>query len=647
MSKARLGVVSMNPKVGDFKNNVDLMLPYASHANDLGCNLLVYAEGCVTGYPCSDFLLLPFFFHREIEEIYRFCEATMYLDTIFVIGGFLPIPSRGIFNCAFVIHKGKVVGITPKQHLPNYGIFYEKRTTTEGKQFDLTKIGFGLENPDFGDLLFEINGSFIFSCEICETSWVPDGPMRHHGYEGAVVHAILNASPFRSGVENNRKMMLRQRSIDDHSILLAAYQVGGNGELSFDGGGYIIQEGECLAELERFQPGIVIQDVDFDEVWASRARDTTWKSQAEDFIEREKLIPSIYTVKIPQGINIDRSRIKKQEKVVVFDEIEEIINAIIMGMGDYFRKVGTFDRMLISISGGRDSVLVAILAYEWAIRNNLNPHDVVTCVSFPTSYNSDATRNISKDLCETLGLNFYEQSIAEPFQRESVDLRKLNEGLGFGEADYRIADQNIQARIRATKIANLSNICRGLVLCTSNMSETAVGYATKLGDMQGDFAPISGCRKTKINKILEYFYLKALANQNDEQSAQLAIVLARLIYKTVASAELAENQEDERELMPFEVLDSCYELLVTHGKSPYEIALILFEKFEDYLHNQIVDWVKKFFIRFFGNIHKWVQKPQGTHLEDIDLDTERTLQYPTVFGFYFLKLDELERLKTI
>jgi NAD+ synthase (glutamine-hydrolysing) len=264
--------------------------------------------------------------------------------------------------------------------------------------------------------------------------------------------------------------------------------------------------------------------------------------------------------------------------------------------------------------------------------------DFIHCYSMPTKFNSATTKSIARDLCTALGVSFIETPIGEAVEA----MTKLHDAM-YGAAASGTTPQNIQARIRGGAMWNLANSNGGLWIQTGNMSEKAVGYTTVGGDLMGAYGLIGNCPKTVVIKLIEY-----LASKAPYQLPVLDLLLA-----TEASAELAENQEDEKDLMPFEILDACYALFAGKKMTPAEVYTVLRQLYSDselteldpdYKPGKLKEWVKRFMKLFRISIFKWVQSPEAVHLGSLDLDRERALQLPVVQSDEWLMLESLNTL---
>ena len=270
----------------------------------------------------------------------------------------------------------------------------------------------------------------------------------------------------------------------------------------------------------------------------------------------------------------------------------------------------------VSLSGGRDSLLTLLIAHRYASKVRPDdPGSLLRAFYQPSRFSSDETRNGAETICRELGVPLEVISIEEAFVRETDAVAEfLDEGLEVTE----ITRQNIQARIRATRMWNWSNSSGGLFLQTGNMSEKAVGYTTIGGDLMGALAVLANVPKTVVMALLDY-----LSTKHGYEG--IAAVLVR-----PAGPELAPNQRGEDELMPFPVLDACFYLFAGEKLLPDDVRLVLRQMFPETDDSLLDQYVDRFVRLFLQSIYKWVQSPLSLHIGNLDLERERALQLPVV-----------------
>jgi NAD+ synthase (glutamine-hydrolysing) len=585
----------------------------------------VFQEQLVGGYPVEDLIQWQGFVDGQWPELRRFAAATAEYSTTFVVG--VSVAHQGLrYNCAAAVAGGGVRGLVPKEKLPTYNIFYEGRTFSRGAPYRRDEV----HGVPFGDLLFRFDFGLV-SVEVCEDLWSAEGPMRRRAYAGAELVCNLSASPFRLGVVQTRRELIATRAADHQVTLAYANGVGANDGLIFDGGGYLNQNGKWALEAPRFREGFAAATVDLDRTARLRIENSTWRLDQEAHAAAGA--PPVPVVDVPAtdfATAAGRQRLTypvpanrsfflpdaapRRSSLAAF--CEEILDALALGVGDYFEKTGAFRLIGVSLSGGRDSLLTLLVAHRYAKRVRPDdPGSLLRAFTMPSRYSSAETRGAAATICAELGVPLEVVPIEEAFERELAAVRAM---LDAGQEPTALTVQNIQARIRAQRMWNWSNSSGGLFLQTGNMSEKAVGYTTVGGDLMGALGVLANVPKTVVMALLDY-----LAEQTGYEGIKL--VLAR-----PAGPELAPDQAGEEELMPFPILDACFLLFAAEKLLPGEIAGVLAEMFPEVERERLVGYVDKFTRLFLASIYKWVQSPISIHIGNLDLDRERALQLPVV-----------------
>jgi NAD+ synthase (glutamine-hydrolysing) len=432
--------------------------------------------------------------------------------------------------------------------------------------------------------------------------------------------------------------MMATRAADCQATVVYVNLVGANDGLVFDGGGYVAQNGRMLLDAPRFREGVHAVTVDLDRTRRLRTENTTWREDQEAFAAATVAMghvtvdaPTAFTsAKVPLAYPVPANRSfflpppEGPARTVRDHFCEELLDALALGVGDYFEKNGCFKTIGVALSGGRDSLLVLFVARRWIdtrwadrpkAERDAKAREILRAFYMPTRFSSAETRAAAEQTAKDLGVPFAVVSIDDAFERELAAVEAM---LQPGEALTQMARQNVQARVRAERMWTWSNAAGGLFLQTSNMSEKAVGYVTIGGDGEGALSVVANVPKTVVNYLIAWLH---------ERTGSEGI---RLTLLKPASAELAEDQEDERELMPFPVLDACFALFAGEKMSPDEVALALRAAFPDQSPERLDDWVARFVRLFTASIYKWVQAPLSIHVGNLDLERERALQLPVV-----------------
>jgi NAD+ synthase (glutamine-hydrolysing) len=623
----RVALANVNATVGACRSNVDRAITAARAAAADGATIVAMPEQVVGGYPPEDLVQWRSFVDAQLAELRRFARETASLPCACALG---LVVARGphLYNAAALVHGGTIWGFVPKEKLPLYNVFYEARTLARGAPglFDT------IDGIAFGDLVFELDFGTV-SLEVCEDVWSPDGPMRRRSYAGAEVVLNLSASPFRLGVAETRREMIATRAADCQAVVAYVNLVGANDGLVFDGGGYVAQNGRMLLVAERFREHVQSVTLDLDRTRRLRTENTTWREDQTAAALSAK--PAVVRVGAPTGgraaltYPVPHGRsfflpadVEPRSPRAVF--CEELLDALALGVGDYFEKTGCFKTIGVALSGGRDSLLVLVVARRWIDRRwaelseadrKAKAREILRAFYMPTRYSSAETRGAARQAAIDLDAPLVVASIDDAFERELAAVEAM---LQPGETLTALARQNVQARVRAERMWTWANAADGLFLQTSNMSEKAVGYVTIGGDGEGALGVIANVPKTVVNYLLDWLYEKTRAEG------------IRLTLLKPASAELADDQEDERELMPFAVLDACFALFAGEKMAPDEVALALGSIFPEHAAERLDAWAARFVRLFCASIYKWVQAPISLHVGNLDLERERALQLPVV-----------------
>lgn len=615
MRLVSVGLGAVNTTVGAFSANTDRALVMARQMADAHVTVALFPEQLIGGYPQEDLVQWQAFVDRQWGELLRFARQTADLPLVSCLG--VGIAHHGLrYNCAAVVAGGRVLGLVPKEKLPTYNIFYEGRTVARGE------AGMAEEHRGvpFGDLLFEFDFG-VLGVEVCEDLWSADGPMRRRAYSGAELICNLSASPFRVGVDGTRRELVSTRAGDHQCTLAYVNQVGAQDGLVFDGGGFINQNGRMAFELERFHQTWGGAVVDLERTLRLRTENTTWRDDRKAFAATTPTVPirrveGFSTRREMLSYPVPRSRsfflpATGPERTPRQRLCEDLLDALALGVGDYFEKTRGFSCIGIALSGGRDSLLTLLIAHRYAARAKVP----IETFYMPTRYSSEGTRQAAELIARELGVKFSVVSIDEAFEREMEAARTM---LGPERSLTAITQQNVQARLRAQRMWNWANTSGGLFLQTGNMSEKAVGYTTIGGDLMGALAVISNLPKTVVMYLLDYLY-------EVHQYEGIKAVTAR-----PAGPELMPNQVGEDELMPFPILDACFHLFAGEKMSPADVSLALGAMFPEVPTATLEAHVKRFVRLFTMSIYKWVQSPISLHVGNLDLDRERALQLPVV-----------------
>jgi NAD+ synthase (glutamine-hydrolysing) len=528
----RIGIAQINSTVGDLSGNTEKIIRFIDEARSLGVDLLTFPELAMTGYPPEDLLLKPQFIKQNRESLNKIIEHSSDMS---VVVGF--VDSDGdTYNAAAVLYNKKLVGIYHKFYLPNYGVFDENRYFQAGREcpiFIICGIGIGIT--------------------ICEDMWYETGPATVQAYAGARLLVNISASPYHAGKGLSRERMLATRAADNVAIVAYNNLVGGQDELVFDGNSVIFNEkGEPIARGRQFEEDLVVADLDMESVFRSQLHDPRRRKETP---WAKKELERVTKIEVSNEYPVAAKPPLPPRQVEGLNEIAEIYQALVLGTRDYVRKNG-FEKVVIGLSGGVDSSLVAAIAAD-----ALGPENVIG-VSMPSHYSSPGSKSDAEALARNLGIEFqvipiekaftsYLETLAEPFKDTQPD----------------ITEENIQARIRGNILFALSNKFGWLVLACSNKSETATGYTTLYGDMAGGFIPLKDVPKTVVYKLAQY----------RNQQAGKKVIPAAVLTKA-PSAELRPDQKDTDTLPPYNILDPILKAYVEDDLAIDQIIAMGFDR---------------------------------------------------------------------
>ena len=497
MKTIRIALAQINPTVGGIEGNVLKICDYIRKAREQNSGVVVFPELAITGYPPEDLLLKQHFIDDNLEALSRVIENT---KDIAAVVGFVDRKDNILYNAAAIIRNRKIIGVYHKVFLPNYGVFDEYRYFRAGTETPVYTI----DNIKIG-------------VNICEDIWYPEGPAKYQALAGAEVILNINASPYHMGKAHLREKMVSERASDNKIVIAYLNTVGGQDELVFDGGSFVVDKaGEIIVRGRQFEEEMIISEIVLDSCNAS----------------------SYSPLKLRGG----RGSYELKRGEGGFEE--EVYKALVLGTRDYVIK-NDFKQAVIGLSGGIDSALVAAVAVDAIGREN------VSGIFMPSPYTSKESREDAYELAKNLGIKIIETPISNIFEVYRESLKMEFKGLPEDKTE-----ENLQARIRGNILMAFSNKFGWLVLTTGNKSEMSVGYATLYGDMAGGFAVIKDVPKTLVYELCKW------KNSNEGR----AVIPERVLWKE-PSAELKPDQKDTDSLPPYPVLDPVLKAYIEDDKN--------------------------------------------------------------------------------
>jgi NAD+ synthase/NAD+ synthase (glutamine-hydrolysing) len=495
----KIALAQIDPTVGDFSGNTAKIIDFTRRAQQGGANLVLFPELAICGYPPADLLEKQAFVAKCGEAICEVARATAK-DPIGVIAGYVTAAEHGagkhVMNSAALVRRGHVEFVQSKMLLPYYDVFDEQRYFA----------------PAARQRVCHFEGKSL-ALTICEDAWNDKSfwenrlytvdPVEELTKQGASLILNISASPWWHEKRGFRQEMLAAIATRHHAPVVMVNQVGGNDSLVFDGSSLVIDpSGKVIAQAKSFEEDLIFADLD------ALTGDMREQTGSEE---------------------------------------EAMLEALTLGTRDYVRKCG-FSKVVIALSGGIDSALVAAIAVR-----ALGPENVTT-LGMPSPYSSQGSIDDSRKLAKNLGIRYETIPIDEVFSRFNHALEPV-----FANSKADITEENLQSRIRGTLLMAFSNKFNALVLTTGNKSEMSTGYCTLYGDMVGALAVIGDVSKTRVYDLCRW------VNREKE-------VIPRAILEKPPSAELRPGQKDTDSLPPYEVLDPILEAYVEHYETPENIA---------------------------------------------------------------------------
>ncbi len=574
MRTFRLAMAQMNATVGDLDGNTDRIIARIHEARSVGADLIAFPELAIPGYPPEDLLLKPQFIHenhKRLRQIAAECEG------IAAVVGYIDTDSD-IYNAAALINDREIIGAYRKMYLPNYGVFDEDRYFAPGSECPV----------------YTINGT-SFGVNICEDIWYATGPTVVQRAAGAELIININGSPFHVGKRVFREKMLATRAADNGLFVAYLNLVGGQDELVFDGASVIFgPNGEMVAQSDQFEEQLLIADLEVEAVFRSRLRDP--RRRKERTAELAYIGKPVKIAISDYDANAGKPPIPTTDPVDFadkpYDETAEVYAALKLGTLDYVRKCG-FSKVLIALSGGIDSTLVAAIAADALGKQN------VIGITMPSRYSSEGSVLDAKALADNLGIELWTLPIEDAFSAYLDTLASKFEGTDVG-----VAEENMQSRIRGNLIMAVSNKFNWLVLTTGNKSEMATGYATIYGDMAGGYAVIKDVPKQLVYELCRY------RNTVGDRP-----VIPQSVIDKPPSAELRPDQKDEDSLPPYSVLDP---ILKAYVEDDYGFDDIVAMGFDPDIVKQIITLVDR-------NEYKRRQSPPGIKITPRNFGRDRRM----------------------
>ena len=600
-----------------------------------GARLLLLPELCLTAYTCSDLFIQGTLLESVKEEIEKIKDWSMNQNMITVFGAPLEFYGK-LYNCAVFVYQGKILGIVPKQFIPNYSEFYEARHFTRGPK-KVEWIHFLGEEVPFGaNLLFacEEMPNFIIGCEICEDLWTPLPPSSHHAMKGATI--IVNPS---ASVETTTKEVYRKNLVSMQSARLVSayvYADAGEGESTtdvvFSGHNLICENGTVLAESKRFQNGMICGEIDLNRLAADRRRMSTFLPETEEDYEmvRFSMKPEETTLtrQFSKTPFIPANQAEREKRC------DEIVTLQAMGLKKRLAHTRA-QSAVIGISGGLDSTL-AVLVTARAFDLLEIPREKIICVTMPCFGTTDRTYQNAVTLTKELGATLKEVRIMKAVEQHFEDI-------GHDPSLHNVTYENSQARERTQILMDLSNKYNGLVIGTGDLSELALGWATYNGDHMSMYGVNASVPKTLVRHLVRYF--ADTTNQEGLRASLMDVLDTPVSPELLPPVDGVISQKTEDLVGPYELHDFFLYYMLRFGFSPKKIFRIAKHTFAgDYEDKTIYKWLRTFCWRFFAQQFKRSCLPDGPKVGSIAVSPRGDLRMPSDASpaVWMSQMDELK-----
>ena len=608
-------------KVADVDCNTELICNQIDEAAKNGAKVLVFPELCLTGYTCSDLFWQSLMLEKVKEKTIEIAGYSKDYDMLIMVG--IPYEHNGkLYNVAVVLHKGKILGMVTKKHLPNYSEFYEARHFTKGFEKAVTVDFAGQKVPMGMNILFKCENrpDMVVGIEICEDLWVPNPPSIRHTMAGATIIANLSASDEVTGKSIYRRDLVAGQSA--RLICGYIYADAGEGESSTDlvysAHNMIAENGRMIAEAKRFINQTVYGDIDLDRIKNERRKMTTYDSKDEED----------YTV-VTFEMNMDNNELSTKINNMPFvpgdiakrnERCEEILTIQAMGLKKRLEHTNA-KSAVIGISGGLDStlaLLVTVRAFDMLGRDRKG----IVAVTMPGFGTTDRTYDNALKMIEKLGTTFIEINISDAANEHF-------KAIGHDSSIHDVTYENVQARQRTLYLMNLANQYNGFVVGTGDLSELALGWATYNGDHMSMYGVNASIPKTLVRHLVRYY---ADTCEDIELNKVLMDVLDTPVSPELLppqdNGEIAQKTEDL--VGPYELHDFFMYYMLRLGYTPKKIYYLARNAFEGiYDDETILKWLKTFYRRFFAHQFKRSCLPDGPKVGTVAVSPRGDLRMPS------------------
>ena len=621
-------------RVADIDYNLENILICLDEAYKNGAKSIVFPELAITSYTCSDLFMQYSLLEKANLAIEKLIKKSAGLDMLIAIGA--PLSFKNVlFNCAYIIFDGKLLGIVPKSYIPNYSEFYEKRWFSEGLGIIDEKVDFTFQKDvPFGTNLIFTSGRYSFGFEICEDLWVTIPPSSYLSLLGANIIGNLSASNELVSKKDYREALISNQS----ARCMSAYIYSSAGvhesttDLLFSGHMLIAENGTMLKENERFQRNneVIYSCIDVFRLNSERLKNISFRDSSRIVPFEAEVINFNYMNTTINNFDrfIDKHPFVPSNAKLREERCKEIFNIQAAALAKRMEHTN-LKKAVIGISGGLDSTLALLVVVKTFELLGLDNKNIVT-ITMPGFGTTDRTYNNALTLCKELGCDLREINIVKAALQHFEDI-------GHDKDIHDVTYENVQARERTQILMDLANKEGGLLIGTGDLSELALGWCTYNGDHMSMYSVNPSIPKTLVRYLVRYVAEK-------ESSTEVSDTLLDILDTPVSPELLPKSdkgeitQKTEDIVGPYELHDFFLYHFIKNGSSKERIKLLAEKAFkDDYSKEEIAKWLDKFIYRFFTQQFKRSALPDGPKVGSISLSPRGDWRMPSDASFNSFK----------
>lgn len=638
----RVGAAAPRLNVADTSYNLEEIKRIVKKAEDDNVAVLVFPELCMTSYTCGDLFGQDILIKSSEDAVRELCEYSKNMDILLFVGAPLKV-NQFLFNTGIAIHNGIILGAVPKTYIPNYGEYYERRWFSPSGTLPFDSVDYCGQSVPFGkDLLFQDQGfkELCIGVEICEDLWSPVPPSSFAALSGATVLVNLSASNELVNKASYRTDLVKQQS----ARLVSAYIYASSGvyesttDLVFSGHLLVSENGELLGQSKRFEreSSYIACDVDIQKLSSERRKNLTFREASDSMANPMRRVYFRQRRGISQISRYINPHPFVPSNMETRDErCHEIFNIQVAGLAKRLEHTGS-RKVVIGVSGGLDSTLALLVAVK-TFDILSYPRENIHTITMPGFGTTDRTYNNTVKLCKTLDTCFKEISIVNAALLHFKDI-------GHDPSMLDVTYENVQARERTQILMDIANKEKGLVVGTGDLSELAMGWSTYNGDHMSMYAVNCSVPKTLVRSLVNW----VAENEMDTQAAGILLdIIDTPVSPELLPADKSGNiaQKTEDIIGPYELHDFFLYHMLRYDAPPKKIVFLAEQAFKGiYEREEIIKWLKFFYMRFFTQQFKRSCLPDGPKVGTISLSPRGDWRMPSDAS-YNIWLKELEEEK--